>query len=44
MKYDFIRTNASDFPVKLLCQQFGVQRSVYYDWRVQPDNVRSGPN
>ena len=39
MKYDFIRTHANDFPVKLLCRQLGVQRSAYYDWRVQPGKV-----
>lgn len=39
MKYAFIRDHANDFPVKQLCQQLGVQRSAYYDWRAQPSKV-----
>ncbi len=39
MKYDFIRTHANNFPVKLLCRQLGVQRSAYYDWRHRPGKV-----
>ena len=39
MKYAFIRDQANDFPVKLLCQQLGVQRSAYYDWRAQPCKI-----
>ena len=39
MKYAFIRDQANDFPVKLLCRQLGVQRSAYYDWRAQPCKI-----
>ncbi len=39
MKYAFIRDQANDFPVELLCRQLGVQRSAYYDWRAQPCKI-----
>jgi putative transposase len=39
VKYAFIRDQANDFPVKLLCRQLGVQRSAYYDWRAQPCRI-----
>jgi len=39
VKYAFIRDQANDFPVRLLCQQLGVQRSVYYEWRAQPCKI-----
>ena len=39
MKYDFIRTHAKDFPVKLLCRMLSVQRSAYYDWRAWPCKI-----
>ena len=39
MKYAFIRDQANDFPVQLLCRQLGVQRSAYYDWRSQPCKI-----
>jgi len=39
VKYAFIRDQANDFPVKLLCRQLGVQRSAYYDWRSQPCKI-----
>lgn len=43
MKYAFIRQQASTYPVKLLCRQLEVQRSAYYDWRVQPGKVIPPP-
>ena len=39
MKYDFIRTHAKEFPVKLLCWQLGVDRSAYYGWRARPCKI-----
>jgi transposase InsO family protein len=39
VKYAFIRNQANDFPVKLLCRQLGVQRSAYYAWRAQPCKI-----
>ena len=39
MKYAFIRSNASRFPVNHLCRLLGVQRSAYYSWRGQPVKV-----
>ncbi len=39
MKYAFIRDQANEFPVTLLCQQLGVQRSAYYDWRTHPCKI-----
>ena len=39
MKYGFIREQAGSYPVNLLCQMLGVQRSAYYDWRGSPGKV-----
>ena len=39
MKYGFIREHAGSYPVNLLCQMLGVQRSAYYDWRDRPCKV-----
>ena len=39
MKYAFIRQHSNDYPVKYLCRMLSVQRSAYYDWRVQPGKV-----
>ena len=39
MKYGFIREHAGSYPVNLLCQMLGVQRSAYYDWRDCPCKV-----
>ena len=39
MKYTFIRQHSNDYPVKCLCRMLSVQRSAYYDWRVQPGKV-----
>ena len=39
MKYGFIREHAGSYPVNLMCNMLGVQRSAYYDWRVHPCKV-----
>ena len=39
MKYGFIRDQANDYPVNLLCRLLSVQRSAYYDWRDRPGKV-----
>jgi transposase InsO family protein len=39
VKYGFIRDQANDYPVTLLCRMLSVQRSAYYDWRVQPCKI-----
>lgn len=39
MKYGFIREQAVDYPVNLLCRMLGVTRSAYYDWRDRPSRV-----
>jgi len=39
VKYGFIRDQASDYPVTLLCHMLSVQRSAYYDWRTRPCKV-----
>jgi transposase InsO family protein len=39
VKYGFIRDQANDYPVNMLCRLLGVQRSAYYDWQAQPCKV-----
>lgn len=39
MKYDFIQTESSDYPVNLLCLVMMVSTSAYYDWLKRPGNV-----
>ena len=39
MKYGFIRDQADDYPVKLLCEMLNVQRSAWYEWRDRPGEV-----
>ena len=39
MKYGFIRDQANDYPVNMLCWLLSVQRSSYYDWRGRPGKV-----
>ena len=39
MKYGFIREQANDYPVNMLCRLLSVQRSSYYDWQGRPGKV-----
>jgi transposase InsO family protein len=39
VKYGFIREQANDYPVNMLCRLLSVQRSSYYDWRGRPGKV-----
>jgi len=39
VKYGFIRDQANDYPVNMLCWLLSVQRSSYYDWRGRPGKV-----
>jgi len=39
VKYGFIRDQANDYPVNMLCRLLSVQRSSYYEWRGRPDKV-----
>ena len=39
MKYGFIREQAGNYPVSMLCRLLKVQRSAYYDWRDRPCKV-----
>jgi transposase InsO family protein len=39
VKYGFIRDQANDYPVNMLCRLLSVQRSSYYDWRGRPGKV-----
>jgi transposase InsO family protein len=39
VKYGFIRDQANDYPVNMLCRLLSVQRSSYYDWRGWPGEV-----
>jgi len=41
VKYAFIRDQANDFPVKLLCRMLSVQRSAYYEWITRPCKIIS---
>ena len=39
MKYGFIQTHKSQWPVVIMCRLLGIQRSAYYDWRGKPRRV-----
>jgi len=39
MKYGFIRAQAGQYPVNMLCRGLKVQRSAYYEWRARPGKV-----
>lgn len=41
MRYHFIRDQAAQYPVTVLCQTLQVPRSGYYAWRRCPDSVRA---
>jgi len=39
VKYAFIRSNATRYPVNHLCRLLGVERSAYYSWRRRPAKI-----
>ena len=41
MRYEFIRDQAVQYPVSLLCQVLQVTRSGYYAWRRGPESARA---
>ena len=43
-KYQFIRDQASQYAVAILCRVLGVSRSGYYAWRTRPASRRSHEN
>ncbi|CAD7849137.1 MAG: hypothetical protein, partial [Olavius algarvensis Gamma 3 endosymbiont] len=43
MKYSFITQHKSTFPVRLMCQVLGVDRSCYYHYRRQMDTRPPDP-
>ena len=40
MRFDFIRTHASEYPVMRMCQVLGVSKAGYYVWRKRAPSVR----
>ena len=40
MKYSFITRHKNTYPIRLMCQVLGVNRSCYYHYRRQMDNKR----
>ncbi len=43
MKYSFITQHKNTFPVRLMCQVLGVDRSCYYHYRRQMDTRPPDP-
>jgi len=44
MKYEFIRINRSEFPVKKMCQVLKITRSGYYKWEKKETSEREKEN
>jgi len=44
MKYRFIQSNRSSFPVKKMCQVLQVTKSGYYRWTTRPESRRKQEN
>jgi len=44
VKYGFIASHETVFPVKSMCQVLGVQRSGYYAWKKRPKSARESAN
>lgn len=44
MKYRFIQSNRSSFPVMKMCQLLKVTRSGYYRWNKEPESAREKEN
>jgi transposase InsO family protein len=43
MKYSFITQHKNTYPIRLMCQVLGVDRSCYYHYRRQMDNRPANP-
>jgi putative transposase len=44
MRFRFIEDRRADYPVRLLCDVFGVSPAGYYAWRSRPESRRSAAN
>lgn len=40
-KYQFVASQASEYPVSVLCRVLGLARSGYYTWKQQPSSARA---
>ena len=43
MKYSFITQHKNTYPIRLMCQVLGVDRSCYYHYRRQMENRPDNP-